>query len=132
MKHREGFRPFAPAILEEFTSEYYVLDRASPYMLLVPEVRADKASAIPAVTHVDGTGRLQTLNREFNSHFYRIVEAFFQATGVPVLLNTSFNVAGEPIVETPADAIRCFPGTNIDALLLGDQLLVKDSAHSAD
>lgn len=130
VKHREGFRPFAPAILEELTSDYYVLDRASPYMLLVPEVRPEMRSQVPAVTHVDGTGRLQTLNREFNAHFYRIVEAFYRATGVPVLLNTSFNVAGEPIVETPADAVRCFLGTNIDALLLGDHLLLKDPSRA--
>ncbi len=95
-------------------------------MLFVPEVREDKRAVIPAVTHVDGTGRLQTLNRNVNSEFYRLVEAFHRSTGVPVLLNTSFNVAGEPIVETPSDAIRCFLGTNIDVLLLEGHLLVKD------
>ncbi|MCA1702181.1 MAG: carbamoyltransferase [Actinobacteria bacterium] len=130
VKHREGFRPFAPAILEEYTEEYYVMDRPSPYMLFVPEVREDKRKVIPAVTHVDGTGRLQTLNRDVNSEFYQLVEAFHRSTGVPVLLNTSFNVAGEPIVETPEDAIQCFLGTNIDVLLIESYLLVKDGTFT--
>ena len=126
VKHREAFRPFAPAILEEFTQQYFEIDRISPYMLLVPTVLNDKRKAIPAVTHVDGTGRLQTVNKEFNPHFYKIIEEFYKRTGVPVLLNTSFNVAREPIVETPEDAIRCFLGTGIDALLIGEYLLMKD------
>ena len=125
VKHREGFRPFAPAILEEFTTDYFDIDRPSPYMLLVPTVREQKREVIPAVTHTDGTGRLQTVSKEFNPHFYQIIKKFHELTGVPVILNTSFNVAREPIVETPEDAIRCFLGTGIDALLLGDNLLVK-------
>jgi carbamoyltransferase len=125
VKHREAFRPFAPAILEEFTSDYFEIDRPSPYMLLVPTVRAEKRRVIPAVTHADGTGRLQTVTKEFNPHFYAIIKKFHELTNVPVILNTSFNVAREPIVETPDDAIRCFRGTGIDALLLGDNLLVK-------
>jgi carbamoyltransferase len=125
VKHREGFRPFAPAILEEFTQDYFEIDRPSPYMLLVPAVREEKRNRIPAVTHVDGSARLQTVNKGSNSHFYSLIEKFHQKTGVPVLLNTSFNVANEPIVETPEDAIRCFLGTGIDALLIGDYLLVK-------
>lgn len=126
VKHREAFRPFAPAILEEFTEQYFEIDRTCPFMLLVPTVIDDKRKVIPAVTHVDGTGRLQTVNKEFNPHFYRIIEEFYKRTGVPVLLNTSFNVAREPIVETPEDAIRCFLGTGIDALLIGEYLLLKD------
>lgn len=126
VKHREAFRPFAPAILEEFTAEYFHIDRPSPYMLLVPTVVEDKRTVIPAVTHVDGTGRLQTVNREFNPHFYSLIQGFYEKTGVPVLLNTSFNVAKEPIVESPEDAIRCFLTTDIDALLVGDYLLVKN------
>ena len=94
-------------------------------MLLVPTVREDKRNVIPAVTHVDGTGRLQTVSRHFNPHLYEIIERFYERTGVPVLLNTSFNVAKEPIVETPEDAICCFLGTGIDALLMGDNLLIK-------
>lgn len=126
VKHREAFRPFAPAILEECTQQYFDIDRRSPYMLLVPTVRVDKRNEIPAVTHADGTGRLQTVNRDFNSHFYAIIERFHKKTGVPVILNTSFNVAREPIVETPEDAIRCFLGTGIDALLLENYLLLKN------
>ncbi|NOU66740.1 carbamoyl transferase [Paenibacillus sp. LMG 31461] len=125
VKHRESFRPFAPAILEEFTCDYFDLDRQSPYMLLVPNVNEDKRQVIPAVTHVDGTARVQTLTKERNGAFYDLVESFYKISGVPVLLNTSFNVAGEPIVETPEDAIRCFLSTNIDALLIGEILLIK-------
>lgn len=125
VKHREAFRPFAPACLEEFAQDYFVIDRPSPYMLLVPEVRVDKRAVIPAVTHMDGTARLQTLTQERNGFFYDLVSAFHRHSGVPVLLNTSFNVAGEPIVETPEDAIRCFLSTQIDALLLGQILLIK-------
>lgn len=125
VKHREAFRPFAPAILEEYTRDYFDIDRPSPYMLFVPPVLEEKRKLIPAVTHVDGTGRLQTVSRDFNPHLYAILERFYARSGVPVLLNTSFNVAGEPIVETPGDAISCFLNTGIDALLIGDSLLVK-------
>jgi carbamoyltransferase len=127
VKHREAFRPFAPSILEDYAQDYFEIDRPSPYMLLVPSVVEEKRRFIPAVTHVDGTGRLQTVSREFNPHLYSIIESFHAKTGVPVLLNTSFNVANEPIVETPGDAIRCFLSTGIDALLIGDYLLVKDN-----
>jgi carbamoyltransferase len=126
VKRREAFRPFAPACLEEFAQEYFAVDRPSPYMLLVPDVRPEKRGVIPAVTHVDSTARLQTLTRDRNSHFYDLVEAFHVASGVLIVLNTSFNMAGEQIVETPADAIRCFLSTEIDALLLGEFLLVKN------
>jgi len=130
VKHRESFRPFAPAIMEEHTAEYFEMDRPSPYMLLVPQVRADKRTIIPAVTHVDGSGRLQTLTPKRNPLLYALARLFKEATGVPVLLNTSFNVNGEPIVESPVDAIRCFLGTDIDALLIGgDTLLVKKQGH---
>lgn len=125
VKHREGFRPFAPATPAERASEFFEIDRESPYMLFICDVRPDRRHLLPAITHVDGTARLQTLTAERNGRFYDLVRAFGERTGVPVLLNTSFNVAGEPIVETPADAIRCFLGTDIDALLLGDHLLVK-------
>jgi carbamoyltransferase len=125
VKHRESFRPFAPAIPAERASEFFAINCESPYMLFICEVHHDKRHLLPAITHVDGTARLQTLTAERNGRFYDLVRAFGQRTGVPVLLNTSFNVAGEPIVETPDDAIRCFLGTDIDALLLGDHLLVK-------
>ena len=95
-------------------------------MLFVPLVKEDKKEIIKAVTHVDGTGRLQTVTKEFNGKYYDLIESFYKATGVPVLLNTSFNVAGEPIVESPEDAIKCFLKTDIDALLIEDYLLVKE------
>ena len=128
VKHREAFRPFAPVALEEIAGDYFEMDRPCPYMLFVPLVRPEKRAVIPAVTHVDGTGRLQTANRRDNPLLYAIIEKFGALTGVPVILNTSFNDNDEPIVETPHDAIRCFMGTNIDALLLGgDTLLIKAS-----
>jgi len=126
VKFREAFRPFAPSILREFAEEYYVIDRESPYMLFVPLVKGDKKDIIKAVTHEDGTGRLQTVTKDFNGKYYDIISSFYQKTGVPILLNTSFNVAGEPIVESPDDAIKCFLGTDIDALLIEDFLLIKE------
>ncbi|MAG56290.1 MAG: carbamoyltransferase [Planctomycetes bacterium] len=126
VKHREEFRPFAPAILAEHTQEWFDIDRESPYMLLVPPVLPGQRDRIPAVIHVDGTGRLQTVTKELNAPYYELIRAFCERTGVPVLLNTSFNVAGEPIVETPEDAIKCFLGTHIEALYIGDFLLIKD------
>ena len=127
VKHREAFRPFAPVVLEENLTEFFEMDRPCPYMLFVPQVRAEKKSVIPAVTHVDGSGRLQSVNRTLNPLFYTIIEKFSELTGIPVMLNTSFNDNNEPIVESPEDAIRCFMGTNIDALLIGgDTLLIKD------
>jgi len=126
VKFREEFRPFAPSILREYAEDYYVIDRESPYMLFVPLVKEDKKDIIKAVTHVDGTGRLQTVTKEFNGKYYDLIESFYKAAGVPVLLNTSFNVAGEPIVESPEDAIKCFLKTDIDALLIEDYLLIKE------
>lgn len=125
VKFREGFRPFAPSVLWEYQREYFDLDIATPYMLMVADIWPRKRSVIPAVTHVDGTGRVQTVVRELNPRYYQLIEAFFKITGVPIVLNTSFNVKGEPIVETPGDAIRCFLGTNFDELYLGDTLVVK-------
>ncbi|SVC67161.1 uncharacterized protein METZ01_LOCUS320015, partial [marine metagenome] len=123
VKHREGFRPFAPSILQECCSDYFDLDCPSPYMLLIADVK--KPDAIPASTHVDQTARVQTVNQENNGIFYDLIQEYHRLTGVPVVLNTSFNVAGEPIVETPEDAIRCFLCTNIDYLVLEDTLLRK-------
>lgn len=122
VKHREAFRPFAPSVLAENAREYFAIDVPSPYMLLVAEVISDK---IPAVTHVDRTARLQTVTREANPRFHRLISAFRDITGVPVLLNTSFNVRGQPIVETPQDAAETFLSTNIDVLVLGDHLIEK-------
>jgi len=123
IKFRESFRPFAPAVLEEKASEWFDLDVESPYMLLVCQVREGRE--IPAVTHVDGSARVQTVRREQNAEFYDLLRAFDQRTGCPVLINTSFNVRGEPIVCTPEDAYLCFMRTNMDVLVLGNQILRK-------
>jgi carbamoyltransferase len=145
IKFREGFRPFAPSVLRERVSEYFELDTDSPYMLLVAPVREGRRlrpsaeqqtrwgidwlnvprSDMPAVTHVDYSARIQTVCRETNPHFYDLIEAFERLTGYGVLVNTSFNVRGEPIVCTPADAYRCFMRTDMDALVLGRCLLRK-------
>ncbi len=124
VKFRESFRPFAPAILWEHQTDYFDLDIPNPYMLMVANILSEKQSVIPAVTHVDGTGRLQTVMKELNQRFYSLIESFFSLTDVPIVLNTSFNVKGEPIVETPGDAIRCFRSTNFDYLVM-DQFVVK-------
>ncbi|MBZ0252876.1 MAG: carbamoyl transferase, partial [Candidatus Methylomirabilis sp.] len=100
-------------------------DHPSPFMLLVYAVRPEKREEIPSVTHVDGTGRVQTVGPEDNPRYYRLIEAFERRTGVPVVLNTSFNVRGEPIVCTPEDAVACFLGTEMDRLVLGDLIARK-------
>lgn len=145
IKFRESFRPFAPSVLRERVHEWFELDGDSPYMLLVADVRPDRRvplppgtgtlwgidllnvprSTIPAVTHVDYSARIQTVRRETNPDYYAILEAFYERTGCPVIVNTSFNVRGEPIVCTPEDAYRCFMRTNMDALVLGHFLLEK-------
>jgi carbamoyltransferase len=145
IKFREGFRPFAPSVLRERVSDYFELDVDSPYMLLVAPVREDRRlpitaeqqaqwgidrlnvprSDLPAITHVDYSARIQTVCRETNPHYYDLIAAFERLTGYGVLVNTSFNVRGEPIVCTPADAYRCFMRTHLDALVLGPCLLQK-------
>jgi carbamoyltransferase len=125
VKHREAFRPFAPAVLEEVSGEYFDIDCPSPYMLLIADVREEMKHKVPAITHFDGTARLQTVSRKVNEKYYDLIRKFGDLTGIPILLNTSFNVAGEPIVETPQDAIRCYLNTGIDALCMGDYLLIK-------
>lgn len=119
IKKRESFRPFAPSILEEYVSEYFEETHPSPAMLMVHQVKADRRHIIPAVTHVDGSGRLQTVTRRLNARYYDLIKHFYEITGVPVLLNTSFN-ENEPIVCTPRDAIDCFLKTKIDVLYLGN------------
>ena len=124
VKHRESFRPFAPSVLAEAASDWFV-GGESPYMLLVFDVRPEKRDQVPAITHVDGTARVQTVTRESNARYYDLIAAFGRRTGVPMLLNTSFNVRGEPIVCTPDDAVRCFLGTQMDVLVMGDAICRK-------
>jgi carbamoyltransferase len=146
VKYRESFRPFAPSVLREEAADWFECDVDSPYMLLVadiaerrrrdmtPEERwlfgIDKLnvprSEIPAVTHVDYSARIQTVHRDTNARYWALLSAFKQRTGCPVLVNTSFNVRGEPIVCTPEDAFRCFMGTEIESLVVGNCLLMKE------
>lgn len=125
VKFRESFRPFAPSILWERQQDYFDLDVPSPYMLMVADILEEKRYLIPSVTHVDGTGRLQTVMKELNPMFYRLIEKFDETTGIPIVLNTSFNIRGEPIVETPDDAIQCFLGTGIDELYISSYFVKK-------
>jgi carbamoyltransferase len=146
IKYRESFRPFAPAVLSDKASEWFDLEVESPYMLLVAPVREDKRikpdsgssglsgfeklkarrSAIPAVTHVDYSARVQTVNRQDNPLYYDLINCFYKKTNCPVVINTSFNVRGEPLVLTPEDAVRCFMRTQMDHLVLGSFLLNKE------
>ena len=123
IKFRESFRPFAPAVLADKASDWFEIDRESPYMLLVCQVKEGRS--IPAVTHVDGSARLQTVTREAHPEFYDLIADFDGRTGCPVLINTSFNVRGEPIVMSPDDAYLCFMRTDMDVLVLGNQILMK-------
>ncbi len=125
VKHRESFRPFAPAVLDDHAGEWFELDVPSAYMLRVVPIRPDKLGQIPAVAHVDGTARVQTLSEPQNPEFWRTISAFRDRTGVPLVLNTSFNLAGRPIVETPADAVECFAGSEIDVLAVGPFVISK-------
>jgi carbamoyltransferase len=147
VKYRESFRPFAPAVLREDVADWFELDHDSPYMLLVADVRSDRRipmtpeqqklfgidklnvprSTIPAVTHVDYSARIQTVHRATNPRFYDLISRFKALTGCPVLVNTSFNIRGEPIVESPDDAFRCFMGTELDLLAVGNCLLRKEA-----
>ncbi len=147
IKYRESFRPFAPSVIAEKVSEWFELDEESPYMLLVADIKKNKQrslsedeknlwgidklntvrSEIPAVTHVDYSARIQTVNKEDNPLYHALISKFEEKTGCPVIVNTSFNVRGEPIVESPADAYRCFMRTEMDALVLGNFLLLKEN-----
>ncbi len=131
VKFRESFRPFAPSILEEKTGEWFNSGYPSPYMILVYDVLPEKRSQIPAVTHIDGTGRVQSVSRKHNPKYYRLIQEFERLTGVPVVLNTSFNIRGEPIVHQPEQAIECFLKTGMDALFLGDFMLTKNVESAA-
>jgi carbamoyltransferase len=122
IKRRESFRPFAPSILREYVSEWFVHDADVPFMAQVLPIRADRRAQIPAVTHVDGSGRLQTVTRLDNPRYYRLIDTFRGMTNVPILLNTSFN-ENEPVVCQPSEALSCFLRTKMDVLVLGDWLL---------
>jgi carbamoyltransferase len=122
IKHREIFRPFAPSILEERTGDYFAQTHPSPFMLMTYPVRPEKRDLIPAPTHVDGTGRLQTVNREQNPLYWQLIKEFEKITGVPVLLNTSFN-DNEPVVCRPQEALDCFLRTRMDVLVMGNYIV---------
>jgi carbamoyltransferase len=133
VKHREGFRPFAPVVLREQVEEWFEVPPAlaeSPFMLRVWPFRAGRAAQVPAVAHVDGSARVQTVTAASHPALYSVIRAFAALTGVPMLLNTSFNVAGEPIVETPEDALACLLQTGIDCCVFGDQIVYKDAFAS--
>ena len=151
IKFRESFRPFAPSILEEHTSDWFQFSKESPYMLFVTEIDEglkkpvskssalsflellnQERSAIPAVTHIDFSARLQTVNSRHNPKFYNLIKAFYQETGCPIVVNTSFNIRGEPIVCSPNDAYRCFMGTDLDVLVIGNFLLKKDDQDQSN
>jgi carbamoyltransferase len=145
VKFRESFRPFAPCVLREDVNKWFELNSDSPYMLFVANVLKEKRleehptaaslfgieklnlprSVIPAVTHLDFSSRIQTVHFDTNPKFYKLLEKFKELTGCPILVNTSFNVRGEPIICTPEDAYRCFMGTNIDLLVIGNIILYK-------
>ena len=144
IKFRESFRPFAPSVLEEDSNEWFDLNKISPYMLLVGKVKKSKLlskknynisgfklqkvkrSLIPSVTHVDNTARIQTVNRIINPKFHNLLRKFKELTDCPILINTSFNIRGEPIVCSPKDAFKCFIGTDIDVLIIENFLLLKN------
>ncbi len=131
IKHREVFRPFAPSILEEATGEYFEKTYPSPFMALAYAVRPEKRKEIPAPTHVDGTGRLQTVSRTVNPRYWRLIREFANLTGVPVVLNTSFN-ENEPIVCQPEEAIECFLRTKMDVLVLGNTIVRKPASSALE
>lgn len=151
VKYRESFRPFAPSVLREHVADWFDMDADSPYMLLVADVRnehrimmtceqqalfgIDKLnvprSSIPAVTHVDYSARIQTVHQDTNPRYYALIKQFQLLTGCPVVINTSFNVRGEPIVCTPEDSFRCFMGSDIDILAVGNCLLHKENQNPA-
>ena len=149
VKYRESFRPFAPSVLREHLSEWFEMNLDSPYMLLVANINSDKKvkmtneqnklfgieklnvkrSEIPAVTHVDYSARIQTVSKETNKRYYDLISKFKEKTGCPVLVNTSFNVRGEPIVNSPIDAFNCFMGTELDYLIIGNSILEKSKQN---
>ena len=151
VKYRESFRPFAPSVLNEDLSDWFKIKVDSPYMLMVAKVKDDKItqmteeqnklfgieklnikrSEIPAVTHLDYSARIQTVRRDYNKRYYDLIKKFKEKTNCPVIVNTSFNVRGEPIVNTPRDAYNCFMGTELDKLVIGNFYLDKSSQDTS-
>jgi carbamoyltransferase len=129
VKHRQAFRPFAPIVLAERMKDIFEGDEDSPFMLIAKPVRPEWRDKIPAIVHVDGTARIQTVREATNPMLYRLLREFDALTGVPVLINTSFNIKGEPIVETPRDAVACFLTTGVDNLILHDTVVSKTVMH---
>lgn len=125
VKHREAYRPFAPSAVAERASEFFDIDVEAPFMLKVCPVRPEMRDRLPAITHVDGSARLQTVREGTNPRYHRLISEFGKLSGVPVVLNTSFNIMGEPIVESPVQAIRCFFSTGLDVLVMGDFIVKK-------
>tara|TARA_B100000427_G_scaffold319990_1_gene318884 strand:- start:756 stop:1262 length:507 start_codon:yes stop_codon:yes gene_type:complete len=149
VKFRESFRPFAPAVLEEDLKEWFNTEEGNPYMLVVSDVKKDKLitqtikkegfdqlnqkrSEIPAITHVDNSARVQIVDKNLNERFYNLIKEFKNITQVPILINTSFNIRGEPIVSSVKDAFRCFMGTNLDILVCGNYVIDKKNNLSSE
>ena len=137
IKFREAFRPFAPSVLEERANEFFDFPNAAEwwpgrFMLYVAPVRDEKREVLPAITHEDGSGRLQTVYKETNPAYHRLIERFGEKTGVPVIMNTSFNLKGEPIVETPAQAFNTFSRSEMDVLYLNNYVVEKDAKKIID
>lgn len=132
IKFRESFRPFAPSVLAEHAVNYFHCQGPSPFMTQVSLVREEKRQVIPAVTHVDGTARVQTVERAASPLYWNLIDAFYRLTSVPVVLNTSFNIKGQPIVNTPAEAVETFMQTSLDALICGSYLILKPAPPNAD
>lgn len=125
VKHREAYRPFAPSAITEARRDFFEIEVEAPFMLKVCQVRPEKRDVLPAITHVDGSARLQTVHTETNPRYHELISEFGKLSGVPVILNTSFNIMGEPMVESPMQAIRCFFSTGLDVLVLGDFIVRK-------
>jgi carbamoyltransferase len=130
VKFRESFRPYAPSVLETACGDYFSSSVPSPYMLRAYDTLPGKVDVLPSITHVDGTARVQTVTEQQNPRYYRLIHALGELTGVPVVLNTSFNIRGEPIVNTVQDALKCFFTTDLDALFVEDYLVMKDASKA--
>jgi carbamoyltransferase len=129
IKFREGWRPFAPSCLAERAAEYFQPAHPSPFMILTFDVRPEKRNVIPAVTHADNSARVQTVRRAVNPRYWELISEFDRLTGVPVIMNTSFNLRGEPIVCSPKDAVRTFYSSGMDFLVMGEHVIPKDPAQ---